>query len=232
VLSRLSDDAERLIVPSVALLVSIGVAACAAAFGWFAAGFQHVLFRTAEQRAARARGRKLLALRVFLTVACGTVAGLAARPDHYAAGPAALTVLFGLVLCVIASTDFDCRLIPDRISLPAMLAALALSWAWPDRSVADILVGAGFALAVALVLVVAGFVFGGALGIGDGKLILLLGLVLGWPAVMSALLYGVVAAGAVAVVLLFRKGRRSTYAYGPYLALGGVIALLWPERFV
>ena len=203
-----------------------------AGIGWFAAGFQHLLYRTQEQRDARAAGRKLLALRAFLALSCGGVAGLAVRPGHYDPGPAALTVVFGLVFCVIASTDFDLRLIPDRISLPSMGLALALCWAWPDRSVTDILLGGGFGLAVAIALVGLGFVFGGALGIGDGKLILLIGLVSGWPAVMSAVLYGIVIAGAVAAVLLLRKGRHSAYAYGPYLALGGLIVLLWPERFI
>ncbi len=214
------------------LLVSILVAVAAALFGWFAAGVQHVFYRRPEQREARARGRKLLALRVFLAASCGLVGGLAFRPDHYDAGPAALAAAIGFVLCVIASTDFDQRLIPDRLSLPAMAAALALSWAWPDRSVSSILLGGAFGLGAGALLVGVGVVFGGALGAGDGKLILLLGLVLGWPAVMSAVLYGVVAAGVVAAVLMVRKGRGSTYAYGPYLALGGVIVLLWPGRFV
>ena len=86
-------------------------------------------------------------------------------------------------------------------------------------------------MAVAVVLIALGALFGGGsmgLGIGDGKLIILLGLILGWPSLMPALFYGIVGAGLVAVVLLFTKGRRATFSYGPYLAAGGALLLLFP----
>ncbi len=222
-----------------ALGLCLSVAALAGVGGWFAAGYQHVLFRDPVQRRTPATGRRLLVLRTFLAASSALVAGLALRPGHYHAGPALLTVGFGLAFCVAASTDFDRRLIPDWISLPAAAAALAFAWAWPDRSVADIVAGGGFALGIAVVLVVLGVAVGGALGaratpfgIGDAKLILLIGLVCGWPGVMSALLYGMILAGVVAVVILVRRGAKSVYAYGPYLALGALIVLLWPEKFV
>lgn len=211
---------------------AMAAGALAAVFGWFVAGYQHLLYRLPEQRARRAQGRKLLGLRIFVAAACGLAVALAARPDHYAMGAALATAVFGVVLCVVASTDFDQRLIPDRLSYPAMALAAALCWAWPDRSVGSIAIGGLVGLGIGVVLVGVGVFLGGALGLGDGKLILLIGLAAGWPLVMYAVLYGVIFGGVAGSVLIVARGRKHRYAYGPYLALGGLIVLLWPERFI
>lgn len=208
-------------------------------FGWFAAGWQHHLYRNPEHRANRAFGRKLLWMRTSLALACATAGGLAFRPDHYDAGPALLTLAFAFVLLLLASTDFERRLIPNRLSYPATVAALAVCWAWPDRSAKEVFEGAGLALAVAAVLfglgIVASLTFGvkgSALGLGDVKLMLLLGLLTGWPAIMSALLFGVVLAGVPGVILTLSGRGREFFSYGPYLVLGGLIPLLFPGNFV
>jgi leader peptidase (prepilin peptidase)/N-methyltransferase len=72
------------------------------------------------------------------------------------------------------------------------------------------------------------YVARGGLGMGDVKLAGALGFLLG-KAVFVALLFGTVAGAAVALAILIRRGaagRRTTLAYGPYLALGGVLAIL------
>ena len=212
------------------IVVSLAGALVAGVVGWFAAGFQHHLFGDPALRAAPAAGGKLLALRVFLALSSALVAGIALRPNHYEAGPALLTAIFGVVLCVLASTDFDRRRIPDRLSIPAVVAAMAFCWAWPDRSVGDIVLGAGAGLAAGVVLVALGGFMGNALGIGDGKLMVLIGAIVGWPAIMAALLYGIILGGVAAVVIMTRRGRKAAYAYGPYLALGGVGVLLFVDR--
>lgn len=208
-------------------------------FGWFAAGWQHLLYRQEEYRQAPMGGAKLLRYRALLAVACAAGAALALRPGHYDAGPAILTAGYVLVLAVLSSTDFERRIIPNRLLYPALLVAAGLCWAWPDRSVADIWLGAAFALAVAGGLFVIGLGVGGLLrvqatpfGLGDVKLILLVGLLAGWPATMPALFLGVIAAGVPSVVILVMGGAKRVFSYGPYLALGGAVVLLWPERFV
>jgi prepilin signal peptidase PulO-like enzyme (type II secretory pathway) len=200
--------------------------------------WQHRLYRSEEHRANPARGQKLRLLQAFCAIATATAWGLAFRPDSYDAGPAALTAMFALVLIVLSSTDFDRRIIPNRLSYPAIVAAAALCWAWPDRDVSDVALGAGFGLAVAAAMVVLGVVVGGllgakdiAFGMGDAKLIVLIGLLTGWPGVMTALFYGVLLAGGAAFVFLFRRGWRTVFSYGPYLAAGGVIVILWVGRF-
>jgi len=220
----------------IAFCIAAGLAA--AAFGWFVPSVQHRLYSKPEYRENPAAGRTLLALRIFLALSCGAAFALALRPDHYALGPALLTALFALALLVTASTDFERRIIPNVISYPAIVAALAFSWAWPDRSVESIALGGAFAIGVAVALfalgIAVGALLGGgaALGMGDAKLMVWIGVLAGWPAVTSALIYGVLAAGVVSIVLLVRGGARKRFSYGPYLVLGALVVILFPGRFV
>ena len=213
---------------SAAVVVAVVVGVIA---GWVFPGYQHVLYSEPEYRAAPASGKTLLALRVFCMVSAGTTLGLAFRPGLYDFGPAAVTGACLLVLVAVSSTDFERRRIPNVVTYPAFVVAMALCWAWPDRSVGNVFLGAGVGLAVGVVLVGLGIVLGGSgmgLGVGDGKLMLLLGAMIGWPGIMPALLYGMILGGVVAVTLLVRKGRNAAFSYGPYLAAGGAIALLFP----
>jgi prepilin signal peptidase PulO-like enzyme (type II secretory pathway) len=209
------------------------------AFGWVAARYQHNLYRQAEHRADRATGRKLLVIRLLLVLSCGAVGTLAFRPDHYDAGPAFLTTFFGWALLVLASTDFERRLLPNRLMYPALLAAVLLAWAWPDRNVLSVLAGGAIAAVIGAALFVFGEITGSLLGVraaafgfGDVKLIVLLGLLCGWPAVFTALLYGIVLAGVVSLVLILRGRSKAVFSYGPYLVAGGLVVLLWPEAFI
>lgn len=231
-------DSGPPIVGNVDPAVSIAAAGTGAVAGAFVPLWQHRLYRSEEHRANPVKGRKLRLLQVFCAMTTAAAWGLAFRPDYYDAGPAALTAMFALVLIILSSTDFDRRIIPNRLTYPAIVAAAALCWAWPDRDVSDIALGAGFGLAVGVAMVVLGVVVGGllgakdiAFGMGDAKLIVLIGLLTGWPGVMTALFYGVLLAGGAAFVFLFRRGWRTVFSYGPYLAAGGVIVMLWVANF-
>lgn len=136
-----------------------------------------------------------------------------------------------LLAALIAITAIDLRhqIIPDVITLPGIVAGLVLNLAtgrvgWLD-SLIGIAVGGGLFLVIILVS-------GGGMGGGDMKLGAMLGAFLGWKLGLLALLLGVLAGGAVAVVLLLlgRKGRKDAIPFGPYLALGGAVALLWGDR--
>ena len=91
---------------------------------------------------------------------------------------------------------------------------------------------AGAGVVAAMALVGFGVLLGGGglgLGIGDGKLIILMGAMIGWPGVFPAVVYGILLGGLVAVVMLVRHGRGATFSYGPYLAAGAALALLFPS---
>jgi prepilin signal peptidase PulO-like enzyme (type II secretory pathway) len=104
--------------------------------------------------------------------------------------------------------------------------------------VANVFEGAGVAVGVAAVLFLLGIAAalalrakGSALGLGDVKLIVLIGLLVGWPAIMSALLLGVIAAGVPGIVLTVTGRGRQFFSYGPYLVLGALVPLLFPAQF-
>ena len=67
----------------------------------------------------------------------------------------------------------------------------------------------------------------GAMGRGDTKLAAVIGLMRGFPAVVSALIAGILIGGLMALTLLLRgQGRKATFAYGPALAIGCLISIV------
>ena len=131
-----------------------------------------------------------------------------------------------VVLCVLSAIDFTEHRLPNRIVLPSfavvLLAQIAL---FPDQAFEWVLASA-LACAAMLVLHI---VYPQGLGLGDVKLALLLGAALGSD-VMAALLVGTLAGAAYAAVLIVRDGgaaRHTAFAFGPFLAFGAVVALLF-----
>lgn len=177
-------------------------------------------------------GRRANIWRFAFALVAAAVAALALRPGHYALGPGVLSAAFGFILVLVSSTDYERHRIPNAVSYPAAAAAAAFCWAWPDRTVADIAVGAAFALGAGGIFFGLGLLARGTgLGLGDVKLMLLIGLLLGWPVVMFALFGGVMLAGIPAVALILRGRTGAHFAYGPYLAAGGLVGLLFPSAF-
>jgi leader peptidase (prepilin peptidase)/N-methyltransferase len=153
--------------------------------------------------------------------ACGAVYGLTLE--------ALAAALFCWVLVVITRTDLEHRLIPDKIVLPAAVAVLALRTI-DDPSVEWILCALGAGLALFLIVLV----YPRGLGMGDVKLSALLGAGLG-ISVVVAMFVGFFAAFVPALVLFVRHGRearKSAIPLGPFLALGGVVALFWGDAIL
>lgn len=206
--------------------------------GWAMSRYQHLLYRQPEFRAEPLRNGAWRRLPLIAAPVLAVSTVLALRPGHYDAGPALLTALFAAVLVVLSSCDFERRIIPNRLVQPAILLALAMCWAWPDRSVADCLWGGAFGLAVGGGLFALGMLTGSLMGIavtpfglGDVRLIILMGLLTGWPAIMTVLFIGVILGGVPALLMMMTGRSRRAYSYGPYLAVGGLYALLFMDKF-
>ena len=162
------------------------------------------------------------------------VMGVALVSAYVAFGPTADFVVAGVLLAtliVITAIDLDRQLIPDVITLPGIVAGLALNLAtgrisWFD-SVVGILLGGGLFLVIILVS-------RGGMGGGDLKLGAMLGAFLGWKALLLALFVAVVLGGVVAIVFLASglRGRKDPIPFGPFLAIGGAVAIFWGERIV
>ena len=133
-----------------------------------------------------------------------------------------------LLLC-IAVIDLEHGLVPNALVGPGMALALCLSAfspaVGPGAALAGAAVGGGIFMLLALVR-------RGALGYGDVKLAALIGMMTGFPAVLQALILGIVLGGLAAAVLLLTKLRqpKEYMPYAPFLAGGGMATLLYGQH--
>jgi leader peptidase (prepilin peptidase) / N-methyltransferase len=137
-------------------------------------------------------------------------------------GRAAVAAFFCVVLVAVTATDLTHRIIPNRIVVPAAAIVLVAQTALEPRPEWAIA-----ALGAALFLFVAALAYPGGMGMGDVKLALLMGAALG-KAVAVAMMAGMLAALVPSFFLLARHGssaRKMGIPFGPFLALGSVIAL-------
>jgi leader peptidase (prepilin peptidase)/N-methyltransferase len=83
-------------------------------------------------------------------------------------------------------------------------------------------------LAAALLIAV---ISRGGMGGGDIKLVAMIGAFLGWPAVLMTIFLGAFtgAVAGLALMLLGKKGRKDMVPFGPFLALGALLAMVWGQ---
>ena len=142
-----------------------------------------------------------------------------------------VAAFFVAVLVALSAIDAEHRILPDKIVLPATVVVLTAQVAlMPDRTPEWVL----GALGASVFLFVALLAYPKGMGMGDVKLCLLLGAMLG-KAVTVALMVGMMAALVPAVFLLARHGtaaRKMGIPFGPFLAFGAVVALFWGETLL
>jgi len=160
-------------------------------------------------------------LTATLVVACFVAFGLTAE--------AIVASFFCAVLVAISAIDVERFIIPNRIVLPAaavVLVAQTVLHPSPEWALAGLGAAAFFFLAA--------LAYPGGMGMGDVKLALLLGFMLG-RSVAIAIFVAMIAALVPSVVLLARHGRaarKMRIPFGPFLALGGVVALFAGEAIL
>jgi leader peptidase (prepilin peptidase) / N-methyltransferase len=157
----------------------------------------------------------------LLLVGCVLAFGLTARTLSAAIGCAALVVA--------TATDLERRIVPNKVVLPAAAAVLVLQTVfYPSPQWALGAVGAaGF-------LFVAALAYPGGMGMGDVKLALLIGAMLGKVTPVGIML-GLLLALVPSVVLIARHGsgaRKIAIPFAPFLAAGAVIALFFGESIL
>jgi leader peptidase (prepilin peptidase)/N-methyltransferase len=137
-------------------------------------------------------------------------------------GRAAVGAFFCVVLVVVSSIDLTHRIIPNRIVVPATVVVLVAQTVLrpsPEWALAS--------FGAALFLFVAALAYPAGMGMGDVKLALLMGAALG-RTVPVAMMVGMLAALVPSLYLLARHGaaaRKMAIPFGPFLALGSVVAL-------
>ena len=145
-------------------------------------------------------------------------------------------LVLGLVLVAflvpIALIDLDHRIIPNRLTLPAAILAIVLGTALdPGGQLERLIAGA----AAGLVLGLPAFISPKGMGMGDAKLVAVLGLYLG-AAVAPAFFVAFLVGTAVGIGIIARqgmmKGRKTAVPFGPFLALGGIVGVLAGNELV
>jgi leader peptidase (prepilin peptidase)/N-methyltransferase len=147
------------------------------------------------------------------------------------AGQLALGLALCAMLVIVTLTDLERRVIPNAVLLAGAVVALAIVAATdvgssPERLTAAAGAG-GFLFCVALL-------YPRGMGMGDVKLVAVMGLYLG-VAVAPALLAGFGAGALVGLAMIVRRGaaaRKQAIPFGPFLALGGIVGLWWGEAMV
>jgi len=148
----------------------------------------------------------------------------------------ALDVALGLLLVTalvpITLIDLEHRIIPNRITAPAAIAAVVAILALDPGFAVEALTAAagagGFFLLTAVVSP-------RGMGMGDVKLVAMLGLYLGRavaPAILIALAVGVVVGAAIIARKGMTAGRKTAVPFGPFLALGGLVAYFVGDAIV
>jgi leader peptidase (prepilin peptidase) / N-methyltransferase len=135
-----------------------------------------------------------------------------------------LGLLLVTALVPITLIDLDHRIIPNRITGPAAIVALvviaALDTDFLLEAVISAVAGGGF-------FFIAAVLYPRGMGMGDVKLAGVLGLYLGRavaPAILIALVAGVVLGAAIIARKGAVEGRKTAVPFGPFLALGGIVA--------
>jgi len=139
-------------------------------------------------------------------------------------GEAVVAAYFCAALVVLSAIDAERRILPDLIVLPSWLLVLGANiLLQPDRWVEWV----GASLGASLFLFLALVAYPRGMGMGDVKLALLLGAMLG-KAVGVGLMIGMISALVASSVLFARHGlaaRKMAIPFGPFLAFGAIVAL-------
>jgi leader peptidase (prepilin peptidase)/N-methyltransferase len=154
---------------------------------------------------------------------------VAARDD---AGSIALGLILVTALVPIVLIDLETRRIPDVITFPAAVAALIAGLALDLDFVGEQLIAG---TAAALFFGIAWYLKPGGMGFGDVKLAGVMGLCLGravGPAVLVALVTGVLVGGVVMARLGVAQGRKTKLPFGPFLALGALVGLFAGDAMI
>lgn len=147
-------------------------------------------------------------------------------------------LIYAGLLIIIFFIDLENQLVLDKVTYPGMAIAFVFSFFWPGvrtffffwpgLGVESALLGGFFGL---LVMTFIFIISHGGMGWGDVKMAVLIGLMVGFPLVIEALLLSWIVGGLVAVILLVLKikGSKDRIPSATFLAIATMVTLLWGE---
>ncbi|MFC1910327.1 prepilin peptidase [Chloroflexota bacterium] len=157
-----------------------------------------------------------------------------------------ISLFYCCIFVTIAFIDLEHKLILNKVTYPGLIIALFIAILAPLPTLShaitgDIILLNGIVHISSLlngllggitgfvVLLIPAIVFGGSMGWGDVKLAALIGLCVGFPQVLVAILMGIILGGFIAGLLLLLKirKRKDAIPFGPFLALSSIATIIW-----
>ncbi len=155
--------------------------------------------------------------------------------------------IFVSLLLILTMIDLEHMLLPDRLTIPGTIFGLLLSIAAPLnrpeianlgtsgawdailQSVFGLLIGGAVLIIIAIAAKLLAPV---PMGIGDIKLVVMIGAYVGIFGIGPSLFLGFVIGGLLSILLLSLRfaGMKSLIPFGPFLALGGLLGFLWGHQ--
>ena len=171
----------------------------------------------------------------FVEILGGALALLAAWRFGYSAA-LAFALAYAWVMLALTFIDLDTQLLPDDLTLPLLWLGLIANAFGVFTDLRSAVFGAagGYLILWSVYWAFRLIAKKEGMGYGDFKLLAAIGAWTGWQVLPVAI---VVSAGLGAVIgslvlWLSKKGADTRIPFGPYLALGGMVALLWGRAVV
>jgi leader peptidase (prepilin peptidase)/N-methyltransferase len=165
----------------------------------------------------------------------GALAVLVAWRFGYSAALAA-GLVYAWALLALTFIDFDTQLLPDDITLPLLWLGLIVNSFGVFTDLRSAVFGAvgGYLVLWSVYWAFRLIAKKEGMGYGDFKLLAALGAWTGWQVLPFVILVSAGIGAVVGSLLLWlaRKGTDTRIPFGPYLALGGIVALLWGREAV
>jgi leader peptidase (prepilin peptidase)/N-methyltransferase len=144
--------------------------------------------------------------------------------------------ILGALLLALAAIDLDHFLLPDKLTLPGIAIGIAAQALVPSGSLVVALRGALIGAGLLLAIAGAWELLRGAegMGLGDVKMLAMIGAFLGAGGVIVTLVFATFAGSIVGLALVARRGGdlQSQLPFGVFLAAGGLVALFAGESLV
>ncbi len=180
---------------------------------------------------ARCCGARISARYPLTELAVGVLFAATVLVYRHDAAEAVIGLVFVAVLAIVTLTDLERRIIPNKVLIAGAVLCLAIALPTDPGGVPERLIAAA---AAGGLFFLAALAYPAGMGLGDVKLAATMGLFLG-RAVGPAILIALLAGSLVGVALLVRHGsraRKMAIPFGPFLALGGVVALLAGDQLI
>jgi leader peptidase (prepilin peptidase)/N-methyltransferase len=180
--------------------------------------------------------KSLISLRYpAIEIISAVLVGLIASKFGYSLNTIAASI-FALTLLTLACIDIETQLLPDKITLPLMWLGLIwnLNEGFTDIQSAVIGAAAGYLFLWCIYWLYKFTTGKEGMGYGDFKMLAAIGAWFGWIMLPLVILFSSLAGSIIGISLIIftKKKRSAAIPFGPYLALSGIIVLLWGRSLI